>query len=633
MPQTKHHHRELRPLLHVAGIALLLWLSGPPAMALDQVVLQLKWRHQFQFAGYYAAIAQGYYRDAGLEVTLKEAVPGIDPVHEVLRGEADFGVGTSNLILLRAQGQPLVVLAVIYQHSPFALLATAASGVRDIHDVAGTPIMMEPDAAELLAYFQNEGVNPAKLKILAHSFDALDLVRNKAGAMSAYSTDEPFHLKSAGIDYLIFSPRSGGIDFYGDNLYTTEDQIRRHPERVKAFLTASLRGWEYAMKHPEEMVDIILRDYPRGKTREQLLFEAEETAKLVHPELIELGYVNSGRWTDIARTYASLGMMPENFSLKGFIYERAPRLDLRWLFWTGCGILAVASAVGGWSLLTARMNQQLRREAQARREAEQVARSESAAKTHFLAVLAHEVRSPLSGILSALWLFKNAGSEAERREVVDIAEGSAANLLRMVDNILDHAKLETGKMMTEALPVQMAGFLEEIVQLFHAAAATESVTVRLQIAPGTPATITTDPTRLRQILSNLLSNAIKFTARGTVELSVRAEPPDGSPRQMIFDVADSGPGLTPEQISRIFEPYTQADASVTRHYGGTGLGLSISRELAALLGGGISVTSLPGHGATFSLSILDRSPLLPGPAQSFVSGAAHGDRTGDSVHP
>lgn len=607
MPQSPRDHTNRRTLPSLVFIAVLLGLASPGAMALDHVVLQLKWRHQFQFAGYYAAIAQGYYRDAGLEVTLREAEPGIDPVHEVLDGKAEFGVGTSNLILLRAQGKPLVVLAVIYQHSPFALLATSASGVRDIHELAAKPIMMEPDAAELLAYFQNEGVDPKKLTLLPHSFDALDLVRNKAGAMSAYSTDEPFHLKAAGIDYLVFSPRAGGIDFYGDNLYTTEDQIRRHPERVKAFLEASLRGWEYAMKHPEEMVDLIQRTYPRGKTREQLQFEAKETAKLVHPELIELGYVNHGRWENIARTYAGLGMMPQNFPLKGFLYERDPRLDLRWLFWTGAGVLAVAGAMGGWSLLTTRMNQRLRREVVARKEAEQIARSESEAKTHFLAVLAHEVRSPLSGILSSLWLYKQAGSESERQEVVEIAEGSAANLLRMVDNILDHAKLESGKMMTEAIPVVLADFLNEIIQLFRAAAATKSVAINLVIAPGTPGKITTDPTRLRQIVSNLLSNAIKFTAHGSVTISVRTGRNAPSERQIIFDVIDSGPGLSPGQMERIFEPYTQADASVTRHYGGTGLGLSISRQLAALLGGGISVTSNPGTGATFSLAIADRT--------------------------
>lgn len=313
-------------------------------MALDKVVLQLKWRHQFQFAGYYAAIAQGYYRDAGLEVELREAQPGHDPLDEVVEGNAQYGVGTSNVILARAEGKPVVVLAVIYQHSPFVLLISEDSGFKDIHDLADQPIMMEPDAAELLAYFQSEGVDPKKLHLLPHSFDVQDLLNKKAAAMSAYSTDEPYHMRSAGEEYLVFTPRASGIDFYGDNLFTTEQEIEKHPERVQAFLKASLKGWEYAMAHREEIIDLILRDYNRGKTREQLRFEAEETAKLVHPELIELGYINPGRWRDIARTYEEVGMLPADFSLKGFLYERALRLDLRWLYWVGGGFLLIAWA-------------------------------------------------------------------------------------------------------------------------------------------------------------------------------------------------------------------------------------------------------------------------------------------------
>jgi len=603
MPRSGKLHSRLTGFYRSFLFLVVGLFSVPGAFALDRVVLQLKWRHQFQFAGYYAAVARGFYREAGLEVELREAQPDHDPIREVLEGRAEFGVGTSDLILLRSQGQPIVVLAVIYQHSPFALLSTAASGVRDIHDLADRPIMMEPDAAELLAYFKNEGVDPARLKILPHSFDALDLVRNKAGGMSAYSTDEPFHLKAAGIDYLLFSPRAGGIDFYGDNLFTTERQIEKNPERVKAFLQASLRGWDYAMKHPEEMVDLILRDYPRGKTREQLLFEAEETAKLVHPELIELGYINPGRWQNIARTYADLGMMPENYPLGNFIYERTPHLDLRWLYWTGGAVLAIALGSAIWSLATTRLNLKLRVEIEARRRAEERARSESEAKTHFLAVLAHEVRSPLSGIISSLWLFGQSESEAEKREVVEIAGTSASHLLRMVDNILDQAKLESGHVAIESIPVHLADFLGEIVRLFQAAAATKSIALLLDIGPDVPPTITTDPTRLRQILSNLLSNAVKFTDRGSIRIAVR--PAVSGPGNIVFEVADSGPGLTPEQISRIFEPYAQADESVTRQHGGTGLGLSISSQLARLLGGALSVTSKPGEGATFTLSIRD----------------------------
>lgn len=603
-------------LLFVSGV---LFKSGQLA-ASDTIILQLKWHHQFQFAGYYAAVAQGYYREAGLDVELREAIPGRDPALEVLEGRAQFGVGTSNIILLRAHGEPVVVLAVIYQHSPFVLLATRDSNVRDIHDMAHQPLMMEPDAAELLAYFKNEGVDPSTLHLIPHSFDALDLTRQKAGGMSAYSTDEPFHLKAAGIDYLVFSPRASGIDFYGDNLFTIQEQIDKDPERVSAFVKASLRGWEYAMRHPEEIVDLIRRDYTQKKTREQLLFEAEETARLVHPELIELGYINPGRWKSIARTYADLGMMPADFSLAGFIYARNRPLDLRWLYWLGGGGAFVVIAVLGWSLLTARINRRLRVEIEARGKAEEQARSQSEAKTHLIAILAHEVRSPLSGILGSLELCRILDSQQEKQEMMDTAEGSASNLLRMLDNLLGHAKLETGHMETEWVQVSLSGMMEEISTLFRAAIVAKSIDFRVEMAPAVPRVIVTDPTLLRQVISNLLSNAVKFSERGLLRISIDARPLEEGAQQIIFRVTDSGPGLRPEQIGKIFEPYTQADKSIARRYGGTGLGLAISSQFARLLGGEITVESEPGQGATFILTIRAEGCPHFSPATDSIQG-------------
>ncbi|HEY1110962.1 MAG TPA: ABC transporter substrate-binding protein, partial [Opitutaceae bacterium] len=203
-------------------------LTAAESPALERVVLQLKWQHQFQFAGYYAAAAKGYYREAGLDVEMREAVPGRDPVEEVLAGDAQYGVGTSELVLLRGQGKPVVVLAAIFQHSPLVLLVPQSSGVTDLHGLAERPIMIEPQSAELLAYFKHEGVDPAKLKIVHHTFSVDDLVSGRVAAMSAYSTDEPFQLRQAGRAFLTFTPRAGGIDFYGDNLFTTEAEIARH---------------------------------------------------------------------------------------------------------------------------------------------------------------------------------------------------------------------------------------------------------------------------------------------------------------------------------------------------------------------------------------------------------------------
>jgi signal transduction histidine kinase len=593
----------IRSLLSVS-LFLSLGLSvGSKAFALEKVSLQLKWTHQFQFAGYYAAVEKGFYRDAGLDVKIREALPEQDTAREVTKGAADFGVGTSNLILLRSQGEPVVVLGVIYQHSPFVLISTAASGIRDIHELSQKKVMMEPDAAELLGYFKHEGIDLSKVDVMPHSFRLDDLLENKVQGMACYSTDQPFFLKQKGVEYVTFNPRAGGIDFYGDNLFTTEKQLKENPERVKRFLDASLKGWKYAMEHPIELVDLIVAKYPGNHSRDHLIYEAEETAKLMHPELIEVGYVNPGRWESIAKTYADLGMLKNKVDLGEFIYERDPKPNLRWIYWTLGMLAAMAVAFGAWTMMTARMNRMLRKEVAARKEAEARAQAENAAKARFLSVLAHEVRTPLSGILSSLWLYKSSKSQEERDQVVEIAEMSSNHLLRLVDNTLDYSKLEAAKMDVEKMPIILDEFLDRIVELFHAAANAKAISLEMEIDPSMPKTITTDPTRLRQILSNLISNAVKFTAEGGVKVVAT---PEITKSLVEFKVQDTGPGLSEEQTAKIFEPYMQADPSVSREYGGTGLGLSISSQLARLLGGEVKVESKPGDGATFILSIPDR---------------------------
>jgi diguanylate cyclase (GGDEF)-like protein/PAS domain S-box-containing protein len=291
---------------------------GTTAFALDAVTLQLKWTHAFQFAGYYAAQEQGYYRDAGLEVTIREALPGVDPVDEVTQGKADFGVGTSSLLLERKAGKPVVALAVIFQHSPYVLIARQT---QSIHDLIDKRIMLEPQANELLAYLKSEGIALDRVKQIEHSYDPQDLISGKVDAISAYTINQPYYLDRANFSYQTYTPRSVGIDFYGDNLFTSEQEIKAHAERVKAFRAASLRGWQYAMDHPEETTSLILAKYTQKHPRQYFLFQAKQMALLIHPELIEIGYMNPGRWRHIADTYADIGMLPKDFALDGFLYS------------------------------------------------------------------------------------------------------------------------------------------------------------------------------------------------------------------------------------------------------------------------------------------------------------------------
>lgn len=288
------------------------------------MTLQLKWTHAFQFAGYYAAQEKGFYQQAGLSVHLLKAAPGTDPVKVVMDGKADFGVGTSSLLLERHAGVPVVALAVIFQHSPQVLVARQNQPLQSVHDLKGKRVMFEAQTAELLAYLRQEGLDATSLQALPHSFNTRDLIEGRVDAMSAYSTNELYELDQAGFAYQVYSPRTVGIDFYGDNLFTTEQQIKEHPERVAAFRAASLKGWQYAMAHPDEIIDLIMARYSQQHPRAFYVFEAQQMQPLLQSSLIEVGYMNPGRWRHIAQTYASLGLLPKEVSLDGFLYDTTP---------------------------------------------------------------------------------------------------------------------------------------------------------------------------------------------------------------------------------------------------------------------------------------------------------------------
>ncbi len=292
-----------------------------------RVKLQLKWRHQFQFAGYYAAVAKGYYREAGLEVEIVEASSDKPPAEAVISGQAEFGIAGSDLLLLRAVGKPVVALAAIYQHSPMVFMTTESSGIKNIHQLAGKKVMLEPHSAELLAYLNAEGIQLADLQVLPHNFGVNDLMAGRADAISAYLSDEPFNLKENGIPYSLFFPQSSGIDFYADVLFTNEDQLTNYPERVKAFIEATQKGWKYALKNSEEIVDLILREYSQRHSREHLLFEAEKSRPLIMPEVVEVGYMSLGRWKHIAEKYRELGMLNHEVDLDLFVYGPEARHD------------------------------------------------------------------------------------------------------------------------------------------------------------------------------------------------------------------------------------------------------------------------------------------------------------------
>lgn len=308
-------------------LCVLTTLAWVPVRAAEPVVVQLNWKHQFEFAAFYAAERQGYYRDAGLDVRIVEGGPGINVVNEVVEGRADFGVGTSSLVVDRARGLPVVAVATLLQHSPVALLASRSQGVRSVHDLAGRPVSVDPHTRdEIEAFLLASGLPPSQIKLVGQvDWTLAALESGEVAAKAVYRSNEPFLIRGREHQFLLLTPQSAGIDLFGNMLFTSRAVLAARPNVVAAFREATLRGLVYALSNPELVTDLILDRYnTQGKSRDHLLFEAAQLRELTSLDIVEAGYMSQGRWRHVVDVYARRGKLPADFELGDFVYDPQP---------------------------------------------------------------------------------------------------------------------------------------------------------------------------------------------------------------------------------------------------------------------------------------------------------------------
>ena len=299
--------------------SLSILLSNP---TLETISLQLSWLHQFQSAGFYVAKEKGFYEEVGLHVELKEYRHGINITEDVLAKKSTYGVGKSSLLIDRANHKAVVALMPLFQSSPSILLATNPN-IKHLSDLKNKKIMMtdsEANSVAITAMLLSNGLSPQDIILQQHSFNIKDLITRKTDAMASYISNEPFLLGNQNISYTIFHPKNYGFDFYGDILFTSEDEINHHEQRVRNFYSATKKGWQWAFENIKETSKIIQEKYnTQNKSLVALMYEGYALKQLAFTEDKKFGIIEEKKFEDIANIYRLSGLLKNNYCIEGFI--------------------------------------------------------------------------------------------------------------------------------------------------------------------------------------------------------------------------------------------------------------------------------------------------------------------------
>ena len=288
----------------------------------QKVSLQLEWKHQFEFAGFYAAVEKGYYEDIGIELEIKEFHDGINISQDVISGKSTFGISSSALILERLNNKPVVLIASYFKQNALALVTKP--NIKTPNDLKNKKIMAldwEMGHTSLGVMLKDYGISKEDYDLVLHDYKIDKFVNGEVDAMSIFTTSQPYELDELGVEYNILNPANFGIYSYDVELFTSEEIIKKYPKMVDNFIEATNKGWEYAFKNKEEIVDLIYNKYSKRKTKEALLYEANQTEQIFKTNIFKIGAIAPELIKLNADMYANLGLVDKNLDFTNLLKD------------------------------------------------------------------------------------------------------------------------------------------------------------------------------------------------------------------------------------------------------------------------------------------------------------------------
>ncbi|MEW5845390.1 MAG: ABC transporter substrate-binding protein [Bacteroidota bacterium] len=591
-----------------------------------KVVLQLKWKHQFQFAGYYAAIEKGYYAQEDIEVELKELPQNTSVITEVLEGRAQFGIANADIIINYVNGAPLVVLAPIFQSSPAALASRAERNITRPQDIAGKTIEINTKysgAVEVLTMLSLEGVKPSQYQVTETSLSLNKLLNNQSDASEIYLSNEPYFLEKFGIPYNLILPQKYGVDFYAECLFTTKDLVNSNPELVEAFLRASIKGWEYALENPDEIAQVIQSKYKTTKTLDHLIYESQKVKEFIKPNFINIGHSNKGRWLQMMETLLQAGLINKTKPVDGLLYNPEHKKHSlfadKWFLIVVGLILLTSLLFHVWYINRKKKRMQLiitdhkqkveglKQELQMLsvqlEEAIQRNKDLESFKESLLSNLSFEIRTPLNNIIGYSELLNDPKIKSTQALQFSKEINKSCRLLQnQIDNLIDLSKLESNQFrlvyqrinLIELMNTFQVMLLNEL-KLYDK----EHIAIKAFLDPNEiDFDILSDRNLFKSIFQRLINNAVKFTAKGYIEMGVRKSEKNG---HLLFWIQDSGIGMDTEKAKTVFNRL-----NIDETHDGFGIlqmGLPVVKGIVDLLNGKIWIETAEGTGTTVNIEV------------------------------